>query len=566
MSAAGRTVRRIVRQEPVAYVHALLVWTLFHSLPVLSGVLLKVLLDDVQADGSGRLVWGLLAALAGVEVGRWAVLLWSVRQWMGVWVHWHTVPRLNMLRSLVSAPGPAAGRLPGSPGEAVSRFRDDAKNVALVADVWLDITGNAVAALAATAVLVSVDARAAAVVVLPVLVAMGLTRRMGGPLKDLRLREREATAAVTGFLGDVFGAVQAVKGAGAEPAVQRRFARLGADRADATLRDQVATQALQTVSGATGNLSTGLALLVLAPSLAAGDATVGDVGLFASAAITLAAFPRWIARLGSYTRQADVSVTRMGRLLPDGAAATDLGAPVATMLRHGPGPAVTVPAAPRPDGVDRLRELEVRGLRVTHTDGGGVGPVDLHLRAGTITVVTGPVGAGKSTLLRALLGLVDVQEGEIRWNGQVVGTPSTWMVPPRVAYLPQVPRLFSESLADTILLGVDAAGLAEALHTACMDTDVTRMPEGLATMVGPRGVRLSGGQIQRTAAARAFVRRPDLLVVDDLSSALDVATETQVWDRLLDAPDRPTLLLVSHRRRVLDRADRVIRLEGPIGP
>jgi ATP-binding cassette subfamily B protein len=77
-------------------------------------------------------------------------------------------------------------------------------------------------------------------------------------------------------------------------------------------------------------------------------------------------------------------------------------------------------------------------------------------------------------------------------------------------------------------------------------------------MVGPRGVRLSGGQIQRAATARALVRRPSLLVVDDLSSALDVATETALWDGLLD--DTRTALVVTHRPQVIARADRVLRL------
>ena len=189
-----------------------------------------------------------------------------------------------------------------------------------------------------------------------------------------------------------------------------------------------------------------------------------------------------------------------------------------------------------------------------------MGPVDLTVEAGRVTVLTGPVGAGKTTVLRALLGLVARNEGEIRWNGRLIEDPSTVLVPPLTAYLPQVPRLFSETLAQTILLGVDDAGLEEALAIACLQPDLARMGSGLDTMVGPRGVRLSGGQIQRTAAARAFVRRPDLLVVDDLSSALDVATETQVWQRLLDRPDRPALLVVSHRERVLRAADRVVEL------
>jgi ATP-binding cassette subfamily B protein len=134
------------------------------------------------------------------------------------------------------------------------------------------------------------------------------------------------------------------------------------------------------------------------------------------------------------------------------------------------------------------------------------------------------------------------------------------LVPPRVAYLPQVPRLFSEPLADAILLGVEPAGLAEAVRLACLDADVEWMPEGLHTTVGAKGVRLSGGQIQRTAAARAFVRRPELLVIDDLSSALDVETEARMWDQLLESDTAPTLLVVSHRHTVLDRADQVVHL------
>jgi len=551
---------RLVRQEPVAYAIALLTWTTFHSLPVLSGWLLKVVLDRVQGGQPASTVWTVLAVLAGVEVGRWMVLVVSAVQWHGVWVFWHTVLRLNMLRSLVAAPGPAAGRLPGAPGEAVSRFRDDTKHVALVADVWLDMTGVSVAAAGALAVMVRVDPLVTLVALLPVGCALLLTRVMARRLKDLRVVEREATAAVTGFIGDTFAAITAIKAAGAEKAVEHRFDTLGRTRATAALRDQVATQVLQTLSGATGNLSTGLALLLLAPALAAGDASVGDVGLFASSAIVLATVPRWVARLGAYHRQADVSVERMTRLLPPGTDGGTLADPVHTALRHGPGAFPTVPISPVRPPQDHLELLEVIGLVVRHEDGTTVGPVDLTVEAGRVTVLTGPVGAGKTTVLRALLGLVARNEGEIRWNGRLIEDPSTVLIPPLTAYLPQVPRLFSETLAQTILLGVDDAGLEEALAIACLQPDLARMGSGLDTMVGPRGVRLSGGQIQRTAAARAFVRRPDLLVVDDLSSALDVATETQVWQRLLHRPDRPALLVVSHRERVLRAADRVVEL------
>jgi ATP-binding cassette subfamily B protein len=104
----------------------------------------------------------------------------------------------------------------------------------------------------------------------------------------------------------------------------------------------------------------------------------------------------------------------------------------------------------------------------------------------------------------------------------------------------------------------------EAIRLAVLEDDVPALTDGLNTLVGPRGVRLSGGQIQRAAAARAFVRKPQLLVVDDLSSALDVETERLLWDRLLARRD-VTTLAVSHRREALARADHVIVMrEGGI--
>jgi ATP-binding cassette, subfamily B, bacterial len=154
-----------------------------------------------------------------------------------------------------------------------------------------------------------------------------------------------------------------------------------------------------------------------------------------------------------------------------------------------------------------------------------------------------------------------------------------FFLPPRAAYTPQTPRLFSESLEDNLLLGLDPrlADLPRALHLAVLEEDVAAFPTGLATPIGPRGVRLSGGQAQRAGAARMFVRQPELLVVDDLSSALDAATERELWARLSaepggvpggvpggapgGAPER-TCLAVSHRRGALRRADQVIVLAG----
>jgi ATP-binding cassette, subfamily B, bacterial len=561
LPGANRVALGIARREPIAFALALATWITFYTVPVASGLLLKAILDRIPV-ATGDTVWLLLAALAGLELGRWCIFAFAVVQWHGCWVFWLTLPRINLLRSLVDGPGGVAHRLPGSPGEAVSRFRDDTQNVGMVLDVWLDVTGVAVAAASSIAVMAAVDARITFVVVLPVVAALWLCRWLGHRLRVWRRREREATAAVTGFIGDVFGAIGTVKLAGARHAVADRFARLGEVRADAARVDQVATQVLQTMSASVGHVGTGLVLLLLVPALGRGAATVGDVGLFATAVMVLAGVPRWAARYGAYVRQADVSVERLAELLPE--PETDgIVAPAPIRLRHGPGHFASVRPA-EVAGDDRLQRIDVEGLCVDHGTG-GVDGIDLVIERGTLTVVTGPVGSGKSTLLRALLGLVDRDAGEIRWNGRVVDDPGATLVPPRAAYIAQMPRLFSEPLADAILLGVDSAGLDEAVRLACLDDDIVAMPEGLSTVVGPRGVRLSGGQIQRAAAARALVRQPELLVIDDLSSALDVETEARLWRQLLDEPGRvaaAALLVVSHRPAVLARADQLVVLDG----
>jgi ATP-binding cassette subfamily B protein len=290
-------------------------------------------------------------------------------------------------------------------------------------------------------------------------------------------------------------------------------------------------------------------------------------------------------------RQAGVSYARMTALLQ--------GAPSETLVEHHPvylrGGWPEVPYVAKTDA-HRLDRLDVTGLSYVYPDSEkGIHDVDLHLARGSLTVITGRIGSGKSTLLRVLLGLLPAEAGEVRWNGALVDDAAAFLIPPRCAYTAQVPLLFSESLRDNILLGLPEGqvDLETALHLAVMEQDVEGLEKGLDTLLGAKGVKLSGGQRQRAAAARMYVRRPELLVLDDLSSALDVETERALWDRLFgkDVPrapsggktpplqstkegDRrgavfapsgiepytPTCLVVSHRRPALRRADHVVVL------
>jgi ATP-binding cassette subfamily B protein len=199
-----------------------------------------------------------------------------------------------------------------------------------------------------------------------------------------------------------------------------------------------------------------------------------------------------------------------------------------------------LPSTAQKTTVDPLQELRVEGLCYRYPDStNGIHDIGFTLRRGSLTVITGQVGAGKTTLLRVLLGLLPRQSGQLFWNGTEINDPGNFLIPPNAAYTPQIPQLFSASLQENLLLGLDYSSadserLETAIATAIFDQDLAAMPDGLDTLIGTRGFRLSGGQKQRVAAARMLLRQPELLVFDDLSSALDVETEQRLWEKLFE--------------------------------
>ncbi|HSL28127.1 MAG TPA: ABC transporter ATP-binding protein, partial [Anaerolineales bacterium] len=355
-----------------------------------------------------------------------------------------------------------------------------------------------------------------------------------------------------------FGAVQAVKVATAEKNVIRHFHRLNDDRRRLTVREKLFDALLGSIYRNTSTLSTGVILILVGQSMRTGTFTLGDFSLFVYLLQSMGDLTTFAGSLAARYKQLDVSVQRMYRLMEN--------APLDALVQHSPvdlgGPLPEVNYAAKTD-VDHLHELAARNLTFHYPNSAnGIEGVDLTLRRGTLTVVTGRIGSGKTTLLRALLGLLPLEAGEIRWNGEVVSSPGDFFIPPRCSYTAQVPRLFSNTLRDNILLGLERGDdvIYRSAKLAVMDRDLEELDEDLETMVGARGVKLSGGQMQRAAAARMFIREPELLVFDDLSSALDVETERQLWERIFAEGSR-TCLVVSHRRPLLRRADHIILLK-----
>ncbi len=553
---------RLIRFRPWLYLSLGVLEALFFGVfPQLVGWITFAFFNTLTGDAPARFgVGGLVALLIATALGRAVAIFLDVAVYFNFMYALATLLRRNLFAAILRRPGARA--VPGSPGEAISRFRGDVEEVAGFMAESLILVGFGLFALIAVVVMVRINLRITLVVFLPLVIVTVVVNLAMKSIEKYRRAMRKATGAVTDFVGEAFGAVQAVKVATAEPRLIDRFQRLNEDRRRAGVKDRLLSELLDSVFHNTASVGTGVILLLAGQEMRSGTFTVGDFALFVYYLGFVTDFTALIGSRWAWYKRVEVSLARLVTLLQD--------APAQTLVEHSPiyihGELPEVPYAPK-SPEHRLEALEVQGLTYHYAGTGrGIQDINLTLKRGSFTVVTGRIGSGKTTLLRTLLGLLPQNAGQIRWNGQPVDDPAAFFVPPRSAYTPQVPLLFSESLRDNILLGLpeEQVDLDGALKLAVMEEDLHELEDGLDTMLGAKGIKISGGQRQRTAAARMFVRDPELLVFDDLSSALDVETERELWERISARASEgagATCLVVSHRRPALRRADNILVLK-----
>ena len=539
-------IRELIRYRPGRFFFSFLMWTVTHGSPLLFGILIGQVFDRLAGDADlAATAWTPVATFSALAIGRNGII------WLGdvAWVkHWNEVTLLvqrNLLRWLLEAPRSRV--LPLSPGEAVSTFRDDVEDLLEYLENWVDMGGLVLFGVGSLVIMAAIDLQLTLLLLIPILLTTVITQALGPQIRKRRRAMREATDDVTGFVGETFGAVQAIKLFRAEEPVLSRFAGLNRIRHRAALSDTFLTELLRGVNRNMATIAIAVVLIVAASELNTGSMSLGDLTVFLTYLPRLTDYMAFIGDIIAQHRRTGVAFERIRQLAVD---ATD-----ADLLEK-----TRVPLSGAPVVIDEVL-VDFEPLRVLSVRDLGNEGVDFEVERGSFTVVTGKIGSGKSMLVRGLLGLIPAP-GEVCWNGELVEDRASFFVPPRSAYTAQVPRLFSESLADNIALGHRAARerLRQAVQLAVLDPDLERLEQGLETMVGARGVKLSGGQVQRSAAARMLATEAELLVFDDLSSALDLHTEAELWRRLFEQREA-TCLVVSHRRAALERADQIVLLD-----
>ncbi|MGZ4602378.1 MAG: ABC transporter ATP-binding protein [Kineosporiaceae bacterium] len=407
--------------------------------------------------------------------------------------------------------------------------------------------GVVVMLLVAAGAMVAADAVLGAVglLVLPAVLAVNVVfQRLMTPRV---VRAQQLRATVSGVAHESFEGAVVVKTLGREAAETARFGAVAEDLRDANVAVGTTRGLFDPVQEGLPVLGTLAVLTVGTWRIAAGEATTGDVVQVAYL-LALVSFPvralGWV--LGELPRCV-VGWERVSDVLD-----------ARGQMTHGD---------------RRLRGggaagLEARGVDYAYEGAGGERFRVLHdlrfdVRAGTTVAVVGPTGAGKSTLAGLVVRLVDPADGRVLLDGVDLRALRRGEVAAAAALVPQATFVFDDTVRGNVTLGaaVDDDAVRRALALARADDFVAALPEGLDTRVGERGTSLSGGQRQRIALARALVRRPRLLVLDDATSAVDPHVEARILAGLRAAGRDSTVVVVAYRMATIALADEVVHVE-----
>lgn len=539
-----------IRREPWIFTLSTLGSLLFGALTVADAWVLGWSTDHVllPAFNSGTTTSGLLLAIVALFVGV-AILraVGIVARRLGAGVMQYRMQaayRREVTRKYLELP--MAWHQQHPTGELLSNANSDVEAAwSPIAPLPMAVGTLAMMAIAVVQMLVTdLPMAAVGLLVFPLVIAVNLVyQKLSSPLFT---RIQALRAELSEVAHESFDGAMVVKTLGRETEETERFQAIAHRLRDLGIRAGRVRAAFDPLLEALPNLGVLGVLGVGVWRVGNGAADPGDVVTVAYL-LTIVAFPirsiGWL--LGEFPRSV-VGFRRVHRVLD-----------TPNDFRYG---------AARLPVTQQGARLEVEGLRYSYApqqrllDG-----LDLALEPGRTVAVVGETASGKSTLTSLLMRLVDPLEGRIRLDGVDLRDLAPGALAEQAALVPQSAFLFDDSVRDNIALGAQVTDddVWEALRTAQADGFVAALPHGLDTQLGERGTTLSGGQRQRLSLARALVRRPRLLVLDDATSAVDPEVEQRILAAMRAAAtdSGSTLLLIAYRKATIALADEVVFLD-----
>lgn len=558
----------LIKYKPVLYIFIISMEIVGGVIPLIEGMIIKEFFDIM--GGKSTLIFNsyeLIVLMAIASLIHILIVRLYFRKSTLHNFYISTLLRRNMLNSILKKHGGAA--IDSSVGEAINSFRDDVLQIKTSISWLATVIGQIIRALGAVFILLFINIKITLLVFIPLILVIKIAKKSEKNIECNREEGRKATGAVNGAVGEIFDSILSIKVSGAKKDLMRSLSNLNEKRYRTMIKDSLVTQLIDSIYNNAINLGTGVILLLGAGAISTGNFTVGDFSIFV---YYLAFVTDSFESLGNfivYFKQTKVGYKNILSKINMKGKPEDL-------VKHKDIYLNKYNEEFFQDSIDNeeinkkpeqeFKILEVEGL--TYLYGGsdkGIKDISFTLKKGEITVICGGTGSGKTTLLKSLIGLLPIQSGTIYWNGEEIKEPKNFFIPPISAYTSQLPNLFSDTVKNNILMGLSDkdVDLHRTINSSVFEKDLMELENGLDTIIGAKGTKLSGGQMQRVAAARMFVRNPQLLVFDDISSALDVETERLLWTRLF-AEDGASCIIISNRRIILEKADNIIFLKNGV--
>jgi ATP-binding cassette, subfamily B, bacterial len=547
LRAGGRLIWGFIREQPVVYAIAALGAIAFTAAIVASAVVVGWITDEVVVpivdlgEPTGGRLRAVVLVLAGVGV--WKATGIVVRRTAATWLQASAQARLR--KRLIAHQLRLTLRWFGSRGvgDLLSVSDVDTRQATFVLAPLPFATGVAALLVGSVVVITVTDPWLGLLALLSLVIVVSLDLRGAWLTFEAMEEAQRRRGRVAAVAHESFDGALTVKALGREAMETERFRRAADHLADQFVAVGKVWTRYRALTEGLPSIATVVVLVVGVLRIADGALTTGELVRVAYLLSLLAVPVRMIGYLMWDTANSVAGWRRVEQVLAEDDAMTHGSAPRAS---HGP-------AGLRVEGIGFGYEPHVPVLR----------DLDVEVTPGRTLAVVGPTGSGKSTLALLLARLWDPQDGVIRVDGRDLRDLAPGVLPAEVAYVAQDTFLFDDSVAGNVTLGLEVGEdvLREALELANATRFVEALPEGLDTPLGERGATLSGGQQQRLALARALVRRPRLLILDDATSAVDPTVEVAILRGLRRAALPSTVVVVAYRRSSIVLADEVVFVE-----